>query len=167
MSFDYDASDIYPKGVSLERTLSLGGDQNVILMTTRVTPRGIEKPQAYVLENSVSFRSFDNPNYNQWFAPGHPREDFVPQRKVDLGVRAGYFGTTNKQTGETFALMMLTPAERSQLAVENHSALVRTIYPPFTEKNKTYTYRVGYYFGKDSPEEIEKRFTQLRAAKQN
>ena len=163
--FEYDAPDIYPKGVSLERTLTLRGDQNVVLMTTRVTPRGIEKPQAYVLENSVSFRSFDNPNYNQWFAPGHPREDFVPQRKIDLGVRAGYFGTVNKQSGETFALMMLTPAERSQLVVENHSALIRSIYPAFTEKNQTYTYSVGYYLGKESPEEIEKRFTQLKAAK--
>lgn len=162
VSFEYDAPDIYPKGVSLERTLTLRGDQNVVLMTTRLTPRGIEKPQAYVLENSVPFRSFNNPNFSQWFAPGHPREDFMPQRKIDLGVRTGYFGTINKQSGETFALMLLTPAERSQLVVENHCALVRSIYSPFAEKNQTYTYRVGYYVGKEPPEEIEKRFTQLK-----
>ncbi|MFB3921094.1 MAG: alpha-amylase family protein [Terriglobia bacterium] len=159
---EYDAPDIYPKGVSLARTLVLRGDQNIVMMTTNVTPRGIEKPQAYVLENSVSFRSFDQANYRQWFAPGHPQEDFVPQRKIDLGMRAGYFGTIHKQTGETFALMMLTPAERSQLAIEGHSALVRSIYPAFAEKNRTYTYRVGYYLGKESPDEIEKRFAQLK-----
>ncbi len=80
-----------------------------------------------------------------------------------MGIRAGYWGATNKQSGETFALMILTPAERSQLVVENHSALLRAIYPAFAEKNKTYTYRVGYYFGKESPEEIEKRFAQLKS----
>jgi hypothetical protein len=165
VKFEYDAPDIYPKGVSLARTLTLHGDQNILLSTTAVTPRGIEKPQSYVLENSVPFRSFDNPNYSQWFAPGHPREEFVPQRRIDVGIRSGTWGTINKQSGETFALMMLTPAERSQLVVENHSALLRTIYPVFAEKNKTYTYRVAYYFGKESPEEIERRFTQLKAAK--
>ena len=163
--FEYDAPDIYPKGVGLERTLTLRGDQNVLLATTSVTPHGIEKPQAYVLENSVPFRSSENPNYNQWFAPGHPREDFVPQRKIDLGVRAGYFGTINKQSGETFALMMLTPSERNQLAVEDHSALIRTIYSPFAEKNQTYTYRVGYYIGKEPPEAIEKLFAKLKTGK--
>ena len=164
--FEYDAPDIYPKGVSLERTLTLRGDQNVVLMTTHVTPRGIEKNQAYVLENSVPFRSFDNPNFNQWFAPGHPREDFSPQRKIDLGVRAGYFGTVNKQSGETFALMMLTPAERSQLVVENHSALLRVVYPAWAEKNRGYSYRVAYYLGQETPEGIERLFSRLKSKAQ-
>jgi hypothetical protein len=163
---EYAAPDIYPKGVKVERKLTLAGDQNIVLATTSVTPYGIEKkPQAYVLETSVPFRSFEEPNYNQWFAPGHPKEDFVPQKRVELGVRTGYAGTVNKKTGETFALMLLTPAERSQMVVENHSALLRAIYPTFTAKNQPYNYRVGYYFGKASPEEIEKLFTKLKTGK--
>jgi hypothetical protein len=84
---------------------------------------------------------------------------------VNPGVAAGYIGTLNKKTGERFALLMLTPAERSQLVVENHSALMRVTYPAFTAKNEAYNYRVGYYFGKGSPEEIEKVLATLRAAK--
>ena len=162
---DYTAPDIYPKGVKLERTLILAGDQNAMIAMTSVTPRGVEKPQAYVLETSVPFRRFDEPNYNQWFAPGHPQEEFVPQRRIELGVRTGYAGTLNKKTGETFALMLLTPVEKSQWVVENHSALLRAIYPAFTAKNQTYSYRVGYYFGKGLPEEIEKLFARLKAGK--
>ena len=161
----YDAPDIYPKGVTLERKVTLAGDQNVVVTTTTVTPQGIEKPQAYVLESSVPFRSFDEPNYSQWFAPGHPSEEFVPQKRVNPGLAAGYIGTLNKKTGERFALLMLTPAERSQLVVENHSALMRVTYPTFTAKHEAYNYRVGYYFGKGSPEEIEKVLATLRAAK--
>ena len=163
---EYVAPDIYPKGVKLERTLTLAGDQDAVVATTSVTPYGIEKkPQAYVLETSVPSRSFDEPNYAQWFAPGHPKEEFVPQRRIELGVRTGYAGTLNKKTGETFALMLLTPAERSQMVVENHSALLRAIYPTFTTKNETYSYRVGYYLGKEPPEEVEKLFAKLKAGK--
>jgi hypothetical protein len=161
---EYVAPDIYPKGVKLERTLTLAGDQNVVVAESSVTPYGIEKKrQAYVLENSVPFRSFDEPNYAQWFTSGHPKEEFVPQRRLELGVRSGFVGTVNKKTGETFALMVLTPAERSQMAVENHSALLRVIYPAFTTKNEAYSYRVGYYFGKESLEEVEKLFAKLKA----
>jgi hypothetical protein len=160
---EYAAPDIYPKGVKVERTLTLAGNQNVVLATTSLTPNGIgKKPQAYVLETSVPFRSFEEPNYNQWFAPGHPKEDFVAEKRVELGVRTGYVATINKKTGETFALMLLTPAERSQMVVENHSALLRALYPAFTAKNQPYNYRVGYYFGKASPEEIEKLFAKLK-----
>jgi hypothetical protein len=162
---EYTAPDIYPKEVKLERTLTLAGDQNAVIATTTATPHGIEKSQAYVLETSVPFRSFEEPNYAQWFAPGHPREEFVPQRRIELGVRTGYAGTLNPKTGETFALMLLTPAERSQMVVENHSALLRVIYPAFTTKNETYSYRVAFYFGKELPEEIEKLFAKLKAGK--
>jgi hypothetical protein len=163
--FAYEAPDIYPEGVTLERKVTLAGNQNTVVSATTVTPQGIDKPQAYVLESSVPFRIFDEPNYSQWFAPGHPNEEFVPQKRVNPGVTAGYIGTLNKKTGERFALLMLTPAERSQLAVEDHSALLRVIYPAFTAKDGSYNYRVGYYFGKGSPEEIEKVLATLRAAK--
>jgi hypothetical protein len=159
----YAAPDIYPKGVSLERTLTLAGDQNVLLATTTVTPHGIEKPQAYVLESSVPFRSFGEPNYNQWFAPGHAKEDFVPGGRIDLHLRSGYVGTLNKNTGETFALLLLSPAEGSQLQVEKHSAFIRASYAPFAAKDEPYSYRVGYYLGKQPPEEVEKLFTKLKA----
>jgi hypothetical protein len=42
---------------------------------------------------------------------------------------------------------------------------MRVIYPAFTAKHEAYNYRVGYYFGKGSPEEIEKVLATLRAAK--
>ncbi len=163
VDFAYDAPDIYPKGVEVERRLTLEGAENVVLSTTRVTPREIEKPQAYVLESSVPYRSFDQPNHSQWFAPGHPREDFVPQKKIDLGLREGFVGTVNKQANQTFALMLLAPVRNAQLVVENHSALIRAIYPAFTEKNQVYSYKVGYYLGTEPPESLDKLFARFKA----
>ena len=162
--FSYDAPDIYPKGVEVERRLTLAGTENVVLSTTSVTPRGTEKPQAYVLESSVPYRSFDQPNHSQWFAPGHPREDFVPQKKIDLGLRAGFVGTVDQQAKQTFALMLVTPAKDAQLVVENHSALIRATYPAFTEKNQVYSYKVGYYLGTEPPENLEKLFARFKAS---
>jgi hypothetical protein len=160
--FTYDAPDIYPKGVEIERRLALAGTENVVLSTTRVTPGGIEKPQAYVLESSVPYRSFDHPNHSQWFAPGHPLQDFIPQKKIDLGLRAGFVGTVDKPANQTFALMLLTPVRNAQLVVENHSALIRAIYPAFTEKNQVHSYKVGYYLGTESPENLEKLFARFK-----
>jgi hypothetical protein len=164
--FVYEAPDIYPKGVEVERRLTLAGMENVVLSTTRATPRGIEKPQAYVLESSVPFRSFDQANHSQWFAFAHPREDFVPSKKIDLGLRVGFVGTLNKQANQTFALMLLTPAQNTQLVVEDHSALIRATYPAFTEKNRVYTYQVGYYLGTEPPENLDKLFARFKAAGQ-
>jgi len=159
---EYDAPDIYPKGVRLDRTLTLPGGQNTVLCETALTPRGIEKPQAYVLETSVPFKSFKEPNYNQWFAQARAADEFVPLRKVDLAGSSGFVGTVNKKTGETFALMALTPAAKSQLVVETRAALIRVIYPDFAAKNETYKYRAAYYFGKASPEEIDKLFAKMK-----
>jgi hypothetical protein len=162
---EYTAPDIYPKGMKLERTLTLAGDQNAVLADTEITPRGIEKPQAFVLETSVPFKSFKEPNYNQWFTRGRGAEEFVPLRKVELAASNGFVGTVNKLTGETFALMWLSPAVKSQMVADNHSALIRVTYPDFAEKNETYKYRAAYCFGKESPADIEKLFARLKAGK--
>jgi hypothetical protein len=153
VEFEYEAPDIYPKGVTLKRVLTLAGNQNVLVSTTSVTPQGIDKPQAYVLETSVPFRGAGESSYNQWFSSGHPKEDFAAQKTLSLEQRGGYFGTINKNTGLTFALMFLTPPQTTQVVTQNHSALIRAVYPAFAEKDRPYTYRVGYYLGK---EEIEK-----------
>ncbi len=159
----YEAPDIYPKGVKLERTLTLPGDQNVVTVSSRLTPYGIAKPQAYVLENSLPFRSFDEPHYNQWFARGQAPKEFIAQKEIDLGLKDGFIGTLNKKTGETFALMLLDRADRAQLRAERHSALIRITYPPFAAKNQTYTYRVAYYFGKEPPDKVENVFVKLKS----
>ena len=52
MQLEYQAPDIYPAGVKLERVLTLRGDQNVVIEDTAVTPKSIQAGQAYVLENS-------------------------------------------------------------------------------------------------------------------
>jgi hypothetical protein len=172
---EYDAPDIYPKGVELARTLTLAGDQNAVVSETTLTPGGIGKPQAYVLETSVPFRVFDRPNYNQWFATTWtggpaggatlPGGEFVPTKSINLGAQAGVLGTINKQTGETFALMPLTAVARSQFVVNDHSAIIRLTYPDFAEKGQTYKYRVAYFFGKAQPGELKSLFADLKAAK--
>lgn len=158
----YSAPDIYPKGVELERTLSLQGDQDVVVSETALTPAGIDKPQAYVLETSVPFKSLDGPAYNQFFTRGRAPEEFTPTKRIDLAGARGVVGTVNKQSGETFALLSLTSPARMQLAVENHSALIRVTYPQFEQKDETYRYRVAYYFGKAAPGEVESLLTKLK-----
>ncbi len=161
--FDYEAPDIYPRGVKLERIVTLAGDGNVVLVSTRLTPHGIAKPQGYLLENSVPFRRFDEPNYNRWFARGQPAEEFIPQKGIGLGLKDGFIGTVNKKTGETFALMLLDPAAKTEVRTQQHSGLIRVTYPAFAEKNQTYSYRVAYYFGKEPPDKLENLFFRLKS----
>ncbi len=160
---EYDAPDIYPKGVKVQRTLSLAGDQNAVIASSILSPRGVDQPQAYVLETSVPFRSFNQPHYSQWFSRGQSGQEFVPGNKSDLAATTGFFATRNQQTGETFALMLLTPPEKINLVTENHSALLRVTYPGFDEPNRAYSYRVAYYLGQGAPEEIENLFNRLKA----
>jgi hypothetical protein len=42
---EYEAPDIYPAGVKMERVLTLPGDQNVVIEDTTITPKGVEPGQ--------------------------------------------------------------------------------------------------------------------------
>ncbi|MGA2984415.1 MAG: hypothetical protein ABSG32_11405 [Terriglobia bacterium] len=159
---DYSAPDIYPQGVRLERTLTLAGDQNLIIEQTLLTPLAMGKPQAYVLETSVPFKVFREPNYNQWFAQGRTPEEFVPSTKLELDGARGFVGTFDKQTGETFALLELTPAIKTEIVPDEHSALLRIIYPAFAAPGRTYRYRAAYFFGKTARDQIESVFSKLK-----
>ena len=67
-------------------------------------------------------------------------QEFVLSKDIDLALKDGVLGTNNKKTGQTFALMLLSPADHVQLSVQNHSALISGKRPPLTEPD-------GYYFG--------------------
>lgn len=159
------APDIYPSGVRLERTLTLRGDLPAVLSTTEVAPNGVKESQAYVAESAVPFRVFDEPNYNQWFAAetpeGYTLHDFAPDQEVALPLRRGLFGTRNKKSGQTFALMLLTPGATSRLAASNHSASVRVTYPPFEKGSAPRHYRVGYYVSGEPLTKAWETFAEL------
>ena len=176
---EYSAPDIYPNGVKLDRTLRLAGDVHYYLAETSLTPAGVAEPQSYALENSVTFKLFHQPeNFRQWFAQGKVPEEFVPAREVDvspdvddddvpetnvhLPAASGFVGAINRQTGETFVVLSLSPLAKSQLAVHLHAATIRMIYPEFAEKNRTYTYHAAYFFGKATREEIQDLYAWLR-----
>lgn len=151
VQLEYEGPDIYPGGIHLKRTLTLAGDQEMLVESTSVTPHKIKKSQALVLESSVPFRIFDRPNYNQWFAEGRPALEFEPGKNIDLPVAPRFVGTHNRSNGETLAMILLTKPRALQIVPEAHSALFRFIYPKFTQANHTYTYTVGYSFGKQLP----------------
>ncbi len=151
VKLDYDAPDIYPAGVKLQRVLSLRGDQNVVLQDTTVTPAAIQSGQAYVLENSVSFQQADKPYYQRWFVNGKTPSEFSPEKELPLGEAAKFFGTLDRRSGETFAIMLLTPPQTTQLKTQRHSAFFLVTYPDFTTAGEETRYRTGYYFGKEDP----------------
>ena len=164
----YDAPDIYPKGVSLERTLTLGGGNNYYIEETALTPAGVVKPQAYVLENSLTFKAFDEPeNFRRWFAEGRAPAEFPADKKnIDLPASTGFIGATHKQTGETFALMSLTSLAKIQLAAHAHAATIRMIYPDFTSPNQPRNFRAAYFFGKATPPEVGDLYGRLKSGKE-
>jgi hypothetical protein len=143
--FDYLAPDIYPKGVKLQRTLKLSGTHNVVIEDTSITPLGIGKPQAYVLETSLPFNAFDQPNDAEWFAQGQVEQDFVPSKELALPNSSAYVGTRAKAGDQILAMIPLTPPSQVRMVVEKHSALLRFIYPDFSKDHGTQTYRMAYY----------------------
>jgi hypothetical protein len=151
VQLEYQAPDIYPAGIHLKRTLSLAGNQEMLVESTSIIPRGIKKPQAFVLESSVPFRVWGQPAYNQWFAEGRPALDFEPGKKINIENHPRFIGTRNRNSGETLAMILLTQPRELQIVPEAHSALFRLIYANFAQANRTYTYTVGYSFGKDVP----------------
>ena len=164
---EYSAPDIYPKGVKLERILTLTGDANYYVAETFLSPASVAEPQSYALENSVTFKVFNRPdNFRQWFAEGRALEEFIPEKNVDLPAANRFIGVTNRQTGETFAILSLDPLAKSQLAVHPHAATIHMIYPAFEEKDHRYTYRVAYYYGKATPKEIQNLHASLRSARE-
>jgi hypothetical protein len=164
---EYFAPDIYPEGIKLERTLTLAGDQSYYLAETALTPQGVAAPQSYALENSVTFKMFNEPeNFRQWFAQDHLSEEFVPGQKVDLPDTAGFVGAIDKRTGETLALLSLSPLAKSQIVAQPHAATIRMIYPHFRAKNMLCSYRAAYFFGKASREEIQDLYTRLKSGEE-
>jgi hypothetical protein len=160
----YEAPDIYPKGVKLTRTLTLNGDQDVVVAEYRITPFAVDKPQAFVLENSVPFRSFDQPSYSKWFLSGEPLQDFVAESKPLVPSDSRYFATRNSKTGETLAIMPLTAPKTLELITGKNAASFRTIYPDFDRAGGGYSYRIAFYLGMGTPEEIDAQFKRLQAS---
>jgi len=163
---EYTAPDIYPKGVKLERYLRLSGKQNVVTEETRLTPFGIDKAQAYVLETSVPFKVSSEPNYQEWFAQGRAAQEFVPSKVISFPAPASYVGTRYKKGGQSFAVISLTPPARTQVVVERHSALIRFIYPDFSKASEPHIFRAAYYLGETgAAKEIETIAAELKAEK--
>jgi hypothetical protein len=151
VQLEYQAPDIYPAGVKLERVLTLRGDQNVVIEDTAVTPKSIQAGQAYVLENSVSFQQGGRPNYRRWFTPDKAPAEFSPDKKLAFGSNPEFFATLDQRGGETFAVMLLTLPLKTQLETHRHSAFFRITYPDFTIAGEAIHYRTGYYFGNERP----------------
>jgi hypothetical protein len=151
VKLEYEAPDIYPAGVTLERVLSMVGDQNIVIQDSTVTPKGIQPEQAYVLENSVSFQQADQPHYRRWFTNTLVPTEFSPEKELSLGENPEFFGTIDQRSGETFAIMLLTPPLKTEIKTQHHSGFFRIRYPDFTIAGHGYQYRTAYYFGKQSP----------------
>jgi hypothetical protein len=59
--------------------------------------------------------------------------------------------------------MLLTTPEKVSLVTENHSASLRATYPAFDQANRAFSYRVAYYLGQGSEDEIENVFNRVKA----
>jgi hypothetical protein len=155
VKLDYEAPDIYPAGVKMERVISLPGDQSIVVEDSIVTPTAIAAGQGYVLENSVSFQWADQPHYRRWFVNGKAPAEFPQDKELTLGDSLKFFGTIDQRSGETFAIMPLTPALKTQLNTRRHSAFLRIQYPDFAAAGQVYHYRAAYYFGKEGPSRLD------------
>ena len=151
VKLEYEAPDIYPAGVKLERVLILPGDQNVVIQDTVITPKGVQPEQAYVLENSVSFQQADHPKYRRWFIRGKEPAEFSPEKELAFRENPQFFATLDQRSGETFAILLLTSPLKTELKAQRHSAFFRITYPDLTLAGHESHYRTGYYFGKESP----------------
>jgi hypothetical protein len=151
VKLEYEAPDVYPAGVKVERVLSLPGDQNIVIQDSTVTPNGVQPGQAYILENSLSFQQADRPHYRRWFVNANVPTEFPPDKELSLNDVPQFFGTIDRRSGETFAIMPLTPPLKTQLNTRRHSGFVRIRYPDFTTAGQAAHYRTAYYFGKERP----------------
>jgi hypothetical protein len=152
VELDYEAREIYPRGVRLRKTLSLAGDQDMVVESIAITPHGKKKPQALVLETSIPFRIPGQPSYNQWFAEGRPALDFQPGKKIDLPAGLRFIGTHDEKSGETLTIVLLTKPRDLEIVSGDQSAFFRITYPNFRRANHAYTYMVGYSLEKQLPE---------------
>src|SRR5207302_8519910 len=131
--------------------LTLLGNQNIVIEDSTDTPKGIQPGQAYVLENSASFQQADQPHYRRWFVNAKLPTEFSSEKEMSLGENPEFFGTIDKRSGETFAIMLLTPPLKTELKTQRHSGFFRIRYPDFTISGQGVQYRTAYYFGKESP----------------
>ena len=99
----------------------------------------------------MSFQQADQPHYRRWFIPGKAPAEFSPEKELAFGESPEFFATLDQRSGETFAIMLLTPPLKTQLKTQRHSAFFRIIYPDFTVAGQGSHYRTGYYFGKEGP----------------
>ena len=66
-------------------------------------------------------------------------------------------------SGETFAILLLTPPLKTQLKTQHHSAFFRATYPDLTVAGPERHYRTGYYFGKEGPANLGALLKTIRA----
>jgi hypothetical protein len=99
----------------------------------------------------VSFQQANQPHYRRWFTNARVPTAFSPEKELSLGENPEFFGTIDQRSGETFAIMLLTPTLNAELKTQRHSGFFRIRYPDFTIAGLGGQYRTAYYFGKESP----------------
>ncbi len=55
---------------------------------------------------------------------------------------------------------------KTEILPDEHSALLRIIYPAFAAQGHAYRYRAAYYFGKTTREQIESLFAKLKTVRE-
>lgn len=153
---EYEAPDIHPRGVRIVRTVTLPGPGSCLLESTEITPQQVAGRQAFIRESSFPFRKFLEANSSQWFVGTGPLMEFQPQTQQELPLPERVFGTYNKGTKETFAVIL--PAQPGRWWIENevHSTYLRIQFPDLNEAQRTRRYDLAYYFGVLAAAEIRK-----------
>ena len=90
----------------------------------------------------MSFQQADQPHYRRWFIPGKAPAEFSSDKELAFEKSPEFFAMLDQSSGETFAIMLLTPPLKTQL---------RIMYPDFSVAGQGSHYRTGYYFGKEGP----------------
>jgi hypothetical protein len=152
----YDAPDVYPAGVQIERAIALNAGDEFFTVDYRITPNAktVDGKQAFWSASSIVV---GDPNLKaKGFVAADGAFDFSAAKTRTLGVQGGQGGWIGAMVaeGNTFAVLWRAgEVGAAEVEMKDFSSLLNLKFKPFANAG-AHSYRLVFYFGAMAPAQI-------------
>lgn len=153
VKLSYDAPDVYPAPVRIERIVTLPAGEEFFTVDYQVTPdaRTVDGQQAFWAASSIIVG--DPASKARRFLAADGPFDFAAAKVRSLPTGSGWVAAPLAQNNTFAVLWRAAEVNAVEVEMKDFSSLINVKFQPFA-KPAPHAYRLAYYFGALPPERI-------------
>ncbi|MDQ3011475.1 MAG: beta-galactosidase [Acidobacteriota bacterium] len=151
LKLDYDAPEVYPAGVRIERTITLKANEEFLTVDYRVTPKVADGKQAFWSATSIAVG--DPLNKARRFIGTDGAFEFAAMKTRALNATAGWIAAPIDNQNTFGVMWRAAEVGTAEIEMKDFSSFVNIKFKPFASAN-AHTYHLAFYFGALPPERL-------------